>query len=128
MAFTGRVNRRSRSDRNHVIYEVLNKKTDESYVGITFVRPPTRKLTRSKMPIKSALDRFKSHCYRAEKGSRTLLHKNIRQFGKESFSVTILEVVRGKSEAHQREVQIIQKRKPQLNMSSTPFSIDRVQN
>lgn len=118
MAFAGRVNRRARSDRNHVIYEVLNKKTGDTYVGITFVRPPTRKLTRSKMPIKSALDRFTSHCYRAEKGSKTLFHKNIRQFGKDSFSVSVLEIVRGKSAAHQREIELMHSLQPKLNMTS----------
>lgn len=122
MAFTGRVNRRSRSDRNHVVYEVLNKKTGESYVGITFVRTPTRKLSRSKMPIKSALDRFTSHCYRAEKGSKTLLHENIRQFGEMSFSVSVIEVIRGKAAAHQREVELIQILCPKLNMTSMPVN------
>jgi len=123
MAFKGRVNRRSRSDRNHVIYEVKNNLTGEAYVGLTFVRPPTKKVARSKMPLKSALDRFTSHCYRATKGSETLLHKNIRQFGKSAFSISVLEVVRGKSTAHQREIILMQKRKPQLNMTSMPLNI-----
>jgi len=117
MAFKGRVNRKSRCDRNHVIYQVTNQKTGERYIGLTYVRPPTKKVSRSKMPMKSALDRFTSHCYRAlEADSQTTFHQNIKEHGKDAFIVTILEVVRGKSVAHEKEVQLIQINQPELNM------------
>ena len=118
MAFKGRVNRKSRSDRNHVIYEIINKSTGDNYIGLTIVRPPTKALTRSKMPLKSANDRFTSHCYRASKGSTTLLHQNIKEFGPEAFTVKVVEVIRGKSKAHEREIQLMHIKKPTLNMES----------
>lgn len=118
MSFTGRVKRKPRSDRNHVIYQVKNKQTGEFYIGITFVRKPTKSSSRSKMPLKSANDRFTSHVYRSYNGSKTLLHKNIKEHGADIFDVSVLEVVRGKKSAHQREIELIQKLRPDLNMTS----------
>ena len=118
MAFSGRTKRKKRTDRNHVIYEVLNKSTGQSYIGLTYVRPKTKTVSQSKMPLKSAQDRFTSHCYRAERGSETLFHENIRRYGTENFHVRVVEVIRGKAEAHQREIELMRERKPELNMSS----------
>jgi hypothetical protein len=39
----------------------------------------------------------------------------IRKYGPDNFHVGILEVVRGKSEAHIRERELIRERKPKLN-------------
>ena len=115
MAFTKRVNRKPRKDRNHAIYKVTAS-TGEVYVGLTFVRPPTaKKHTRSKMPRLSVESRFKSHCYRAENGSTDFFHERIRELGSDSFRVSIIEIIRGKEQAHERERQIIKELKPALN-------------
>ena len=116
MSFKGRVNRKSRCDRNHVIYSVVNTLTDETYIGITFVRPKTKSVPKSRMPLKSANDRFTSHRYRSENGSLTTFHQNIKMYGADNFTVSVLEVVRGKKQAHLRELELIKSLKPTLNM------------
>jgi hypothetical protein len=116
MSFKGRVNRKSRSDRNHVIYSVVNIMTDETYIGITFVRPKTKSVPKSRMPLKSANDRFTSHKYRSENGSLTTFHQNIKKHGADNFRVSVLEIVRGKKKAHLRELKLIESLKPDLNM------------
>ena len=119
MSFTGRVNRKARCDRNHAIYRITSKITGEEYVGLTFVRPPTAKEhTRSKMPMISVMSRFKSHCYRANNGSTDLFHQKIRELGQDNFHVSIIEIIRGKEEAHKREVEIIKSIKPKLNTAN----------
>jgi len=115
MAFTGRKKRKRRSDVNHAIY-MITAPDGSQYIGLTFIRQPTaKKHTRSKMPLLSVKSRFKSHCYRANNGSLDLFHESIRRFGHESFHVKILEIVRGKDSAHQRERQLINDFKPTLN-------------
>jgi predicted GIY-YIG superfamily endonuclease len=117
MSFTGRVNRKARADRNHAIYLITNRETNDSYIGMTFVRPPTaKKHTRGKMPMISVQSRFKSHCYRAENGSPDRFHSAIRSEGIEAFRVEILEIVRGKKSAHKREMELIRQRRPTYNM------------
>ena len=115
MAFTGRKKRKRRSDVNHAIY-MITAPDGSQYIGLTFVRQPTaKKHTRSKMPLLSVRSRFKSHCYRADNGSPDFFHESIRRFGHESFHIKILEIVRGKDTAHQRERQLINDLKTSLN-------------
>jgi hypothetical protein len=116
MSFKGRVNRKSRSDRNHVIYSVENSVTGQVYIGLTFVRPKTKSVAKSRMPLKSAKDRFTSHKYRSENGSTTTFHQNIKRYGPDTFKVSVVEIVRGKKQAHLREIELIESLKPTLNM------------
>ena len=70
----------------------------------------------NRSPKKSLERRFRKHVNRANTESKDWnLCNAIRKYGPEAFDVTILEVVRGKSDAHMRERELIKTRKPKLN-------------
>lgn len=97
--------RKPRSDRKHVVYEL--KLATQSYIGAT-------RLKRSAKI--SARRRFLKHVNRAlTEGRDWTLCKAIRKHGPESFDVIVVAVVRGKSEAHALERQLIREKKPALN-------------
>ena len=101
-----KIKRKSRSDRKHLIYSLsVNNK---EYIGVTFV---------DKGRINASLTRrWNKHVNRAlneDKGWK--LCAAIRKHGADAFTVSVLEVVRGKSEAHIRERELIRDRKPKLN-------------
>lgn len=100
--------RKRRSDRNHIIYKLVNKITGNEYIGLT--------VQRNQKIIGSVKIRFKQHisrCINENKG--WLLYQEMREFGWENFSYEVLEVVRGKKQTHMREVELINLHKPQLN-------------
>lgn len=100
------MNRKRRSDRNHIIYSLAVGKRE--YIGVTYVEAGRvgPSLTR----------RWKKHVNRAFRENRDWkLCVAIRKYGPEAFDVSILEIVRGKSEAHIRERELIRERKPKLN-------------
>ena len=98
--------RKSRSDRKHLIYSLsVNGK---EYIGVTFV---------DKGRINASLTRrWNKHVQRALSEQKSWkLCNAIRKHGADSFTVSVIEVVRGKSEAHIRERELIRERKPKLN-------------
>lgn len=98
--------RKTRSDRNHVIYSVTIGKRE--YIGVTVVV--------GRSPSKSLHRRWQKHVQRAyaeDKGWK--LCAAIRKHGPEKFTVEIVQVIRGKSEAHRIERELIKVRKPKLN-------------
>jgi len=99
--------RKKRTDRNHIIYElVVNGK---NYIGVTAKTESTVN--------KSVLSRAAKHFYRAKKENKNwLLCAELRKLNsKDEIEVYIHEVVRGKAEAHKREVEIRRMVKPLLN-------------
>ena len=100
------MNRKKRTDRNHVIYQLTCLDTGESYIGITVVRGRAIK--------KSVETRFQQHCYRAEVQTKEWnLCTALRQF--DNWVHDVIEVVRGKKEAHARERELISLFQPELN-------------
>ena len=99
--------RKKRVDRNHVIYE-LNV-LGLTYVGVTAKTESTA--------LKSAVTRANKHFYRAKTESKTwLLCEALRGLdNKGEIVVRVLEVVRGKAEAHKREVVLRREMEPALN-------------
>jgi len=99
------MNRKKRSDRRHIVYQIVNAINDEIYLGIT-----------QGFRQKDLKIRFQKHIRRAltEDKSWTLC-KAIRKYGPESFTASILTVVRGKAAAHQLEREWIAEYKPKLN-------------
>lgn len=100
------IKRKARSDRRHLIYSLsVNGK---EYIGVTFV---------DKGRINYSLTRrWQKHVRRAmTEGKDWKLCTAIRKYGPEAFEVCYYEVVRGKSEAHQLERELIKTRKPKLN-------------
>jgi hypothetical protein len=101
------VARKKRVDRNHIIYElVVNGK---NYIGVTAKTESTVN--------KSVLSRAAKHFYRAKTESKNwLLCAELRKLSdKSEIVVYVHEVIRGKAEAHKREVEIRRMIKPVLN-------------
>ena len=98
--------RKSRSDRKHVIYSLSVNGLE--YIGVTYVE-------RSAVN-KSVIRRWQKHVRRALTEDRDwALCKAIRKYGADAFDVSYYEVVRGKSEAHIRERELIRELSPKLN-------------
>lgn len=117
-----------RSDRNHIVYLITNTATMQQYIGITVMRGQAKN--------KSLKIRWEGHLYGAFVEQRSysfpvhlrqyapVMDKNdkwykkkgyyLRKFNK-LFKKEILEVVRGKDEAHAREVELINIIQPELN-------------
>lgn len=99
--------RKKRVDRNHIIYElVVNGK---NYIGVTAKTESTVN--------KSVLSRAAKHFYRAKTEDKNwLLCAELRKLtDKSEIEVYVHEVIRGKAEAHRREVEIRRMVKPVLN-------------
>lgn len=93
------VKRKKRADRMHVIYQVTCISTGEKYVGLT--------VCAGNSPKKAVEGRWQRHVTRALRQTKGWkLCEAIRQFGADAFQVEVLEKVRGKAQAHQREREV----------------------
>ena len=99
--------RKKRSDRNHIIYQITCLKTKETYIGLT--------VQKGQKKIGSAKIRLRSHVSRAKNGGGWLLHEKIRELGENNFVTEVIDIVRGKSNAHIKELEYIKRLKPELN-------------
>lgn len=103
--------RRKRSDRNHIVYKITNKKTGEFYIGVTAV---TGRAFR-----RSAKLRFMKHVSRARCEEKDwALYEDMRKYRGsecEAYKWEVVRVVRGKEAVHQFEVELIDRLKPTLN-------------
>ena len=99
--------RKKRTDRNHIIYELVVN--GDNYVGVTAKTESTVN--------KSVLSRAAKHFYRAKKEDKSWsLCVALRTLAdKSEIEVYVLEVVRGKAAAHKREVELRRFYKPTLN-------------
>jgi hypothetical protein len=98
--------RKTRSDRNHIIYSIAIGKRE--YIGVTVVS--------NRSVAKSLKRRWQKHVQRAyaeDKGWKLSLA--IRKYGPEAFVVETVQIVRGKAAAHAIERDLIRMRKPKLN-------------
>ena len=99
------VSRKRRSDRRHIVYQLTNTANTNTYIGVT-----------AGYRLKDLKVRVNKHVQRALAEDKDwTLCKEIRRFGPEFFVYEILEVVRGKAVAHQRERQLIGDLCPKLN-------------
>lgn len=100
--------RKKRSDRNHVLYRLACDATGDFYVGVTAVQ--------GQAPVRSVKVRVQKHMSRAKKEKKSwTLYVALRKFMEAKWTYEVLEVVRGRKNAHQRERQLIAKLKPTLN-------------
>jgi len=99
--------RKKRSDRNHIIYEL--RVGDDNYIGVTAKTAST--------VLKSVRARAAKHFYRAKReGKDWLLCQALRGLSsKEEIDIRIHAIVRGKAPAHRREVEIRRAVNPTLN-------------
>lgn len=98
-----------RSNRNVVIYQFTLKQSGQRYIGKTVAIKRAFKQTMKK--------RFKGHVDAALKGRSCTMAEAIRRFGEESFSLEVLEVVRGREAATQREKQLIKTLDPSWDLN-----------
>ena len=102
------MSRRRRSDRNFILYQLKNTKTNEIYIGISAV------LGRALQ--KTLRRRFAKHVSKAMCAQKNwTLHKSMRKHQLDVWESSILEVVRGKKAAFRLERETIRRVKPVLN-------------
>ena len=99
--------RKKRTDRNHIIYEL--RVNGLNYIGVTAKTETT--------VLKSVKARAAKHFYRAKTETKNwLLCAELRKLAnKDEIEIVVHEVIRGKAEAHKREVEIRRAVKPVLN-------------
>lgn len=99
--------RKARTDRNHAIYCIINTVTNEQYIGVTVCSGSIKKALRV---------RIQKHIRRALTENKDwALCRSIRDYGTENFVYGLVEKVRGKAEAHQRERELTRALQPELN-------------
>jgi len=107
--------RKKRSDRTHIVY-MIESGTD-FYIGVTAKTESTVN--------RSVQVRFNKHVYRSRSENKSwLLYEAMRERGVESFDLYILAVVRGKTEAHHAEREMIREYRPTLNTDVRGMSVD----
>ena len=105
-----KVKRKKRADRTHILYEIVVADRF-SYIGLTVKGQSTIN--------KSVRLRLKKHFERARNEDKKWpLYQCINKYGTEKVSISIVEVVRGKLNAHKRECELIKVLKPKLNFTS----------
>ncbi len=99
--------RKRRSDRNHIIYELVL--AEGNYIGVTAKTEST--------VLKSVRARAAKHYYRAKAETKNwLLCSALRRLNsKDDIEIRVHEIVRGKAAAHRREVEIRRAVRPTLN-------------
>jgi hypothetical protein len=105
------VSRKKRSDRNHVIYLITNVLTGHQYIGITAAT--------GRAFNRSAKVRLQKHFSRARKENwEWKLYMDMANYMDDLelvYEVNVLDVVRGKEQAHLKEMELVKKYKPTLN-------------
>jgi hypothetical protein len=101
------VTRKKRSDRNHIIYELVVNGLN--YIGVTAKTETTVE--------KSVRVRANKHFYRAQTENKDwALCVALRELShKSEIEIRIHEIIRGKAAAHRREVEIRRAINPTLN-------------
>lgn len=100
--------RKKRSDRNHVLYRVICQDTGDSYVGLT--------VAQGQAFVRSVKVRWQKHVSRAVRENKDWsMCQFIRDNINAAFTYEVLEVVRGRKPAHQRERELIAELEPTLN-------------
>ena len=105
------MSRKRRSDRNHIIYLITNTDNGNEYIGIT--------ASTGRAFLRSAKVRLQKHFSRARREDwNWKLYMDMVNYIDDLelvYEVSVLDVVRGKEEAHNREMELVKKFKPALN-------------
>jgi len=99
--------RKKRSDRNHVIYR-MTMGTGDEYIGLT--------VADGQAFLRSVKVRVQKHLSRARRENKEwALYQFLRENEGTTVEYEVLEVVRGRKPAHQRERELIGEYSPTLN-------------
>lgn len=102
------ITRKKRSDRNHVLYQVTCVDTGDQYVGLT--------VATGRAFLRAVKVRWQKHVSRAMRENRGWrMCEFLRENVDAEYRYQVLEVVRGRKAAHQRERAIISALAPSLN-------------
>jgi hypothetical protein len=98
--------KKKRCDRNHVLYRLWVG--DESYIGLT--------VAQGQAYLRSVKVRVQKHLSRAKQEQKDWnLYAFLRENDELTIQYEVLEVVRGRKPAHQRERELISEYAPTLN-------------
>ncbi len=97
--------RKKRKDRNYVLYRVSGG--DDTYIGLT--------VSQGRAFWKSVKIRVQKHISRAMKENKDWTMCNFIRETNETIYYEVLEVVRGRKAAYQRERELISELNPSLN-------------
>ena len=99
--------RKRRNDSNHCIYVITNVVTGEQYIGLTVASGNVKKALKVRM---------QKHAERARNEDKNWgLCEALRTHGPEAFTYGLVEIVRGRLNAHARERELIALYAPALN-------------
>jgi hypothetical protein len=105
--YNGYIMRKKRSDRNHVIY-CITAETGDQYIGLT--------VAIGNAFLRSVKVRVQKHLSRAKREDKTWsLYAFLRSNPEVQIEYQVIEVVRGRKPAHQRERELIADWAPSLN-------------
>jgi len=100
--------RKKRSDRNHVLYRVICMDTGDSYIGLT--------VAQGQAFLRSVKVRWQKHVPRAMREDKCwTMCEFLRSNTDAEYRYEVLEIVRGRKPAHQRERILISELSPTLN-------------
>lgn len=100
--------RKKRSDRNHVLYKITCIDTGDSYVGLT--------VAQGQAFLRSVKVRWQKHVSRAKREDKDWkLCSFLRDNDDADWTYEVVEVVRGRKPAHERERELIKMMNPTLN-------------
>ena len=100
--------RKKRNDRNHVLYRVTCLDTGDSYIGLT--------VAQGQAFLRSVKVRWQKHVSRAMREDKAWnFCEFLREFRDAEYCYEVIEVVRGRKPAHQRERELIRELNPTLN-------------
>ena len=100
--------KKKRSDRNHVLYRVFCVDTGDSYIGLT--------VADGQAYVRSVKVRWQKHVSRAVRENKQWsLCKALRKLVGAEWQYEVLEIVRGRKPAYQRERELIAEYGPTLN-------------
>jgi hypothetical protein len=110
--------KKRRNDRNYIIYQITatNNGATDTYIGLT--------VARGKAYFKSVAGRLGEHFARAEKFYQTRrFSRYIHDNPNATYEYEIVEIVRGRKAAHEREVGYIDTLRPTLNTHTKSVDI-----
>jgi hypothetical protein len=99
---------RKRNDRNYILYRLEDSQTGYSYIGLT--------VANGRAFLRSVKVRVQKHLSRARREDKDwALYKFLRENQDVELTYEVLEIVRGRKPAYQRERELIAELEPELN-------------